>query len=200
LSVNLLYPSEADVIPPIPGLSYRPEYITPGEEQALVTAIDAATWNTSWERRRQPYGVSYGPQSGARLEIPIWGRTLIERMQSEGVCDRPFDQMLVNEYLPGQGISLHHDYLPFGHTVASLSLLAPCVMDFRHAGTQRREWIWLAPRSLLVLADEARYEWQHGIARRKADRCDGVRRARARRISVTFRWLQAGHDEQGTVT
>ena len=40
---------------------------------------------------------------------------------------------LVNEYLPGQGIALHLDYQPFDRTVASLSLLSPCVMEFRHA-------------------------------------------------------------------
>ena len=72
--------------------------------------------------------------------------------------------MLVNEYLPGQGIALHRDYEPFGRTVVSLSLLSPCVMDFRHRPTGRRERLLLEPRSLLVLSDEARYDWEHGIA------------------------------------
>jgi alkylated DNA repair dioxygenase AlkB len=44
-------------------------------------------------------------------------------MFQEGISDRVFDQVLVNEYLPGQGIALHRDYLPFDRTVVSLSLL-----------------------------------------------------------------------------
>jgi alkylated DNA repair dioxygenase AlkB len=45
----------------------------------------------------------------------------------------------------------------------------------------------LEPRSLLVLGDEARYEWEHGIARRKTDHWQGGRIFRSRRLSVTFR-------------
>lgn len=124
---------EAQDIPNIPGLSYLPEYVSESEEAALVAAIDAEVWDTSWERRRQPYGSAYGQEAGLGREIPFWGRALAARMHRDGVSNRLFDQMLINEYLPGQGIALHRDYLPFDRTVVSLSLLSPCVMDFRHA-------------------------------------------------------------------
>jgi alkylated DNA repair dioxygenase AlkB len=98
--------------------------------------------------------------------------------------------MLVNEYLPGQGIALHRDYDPFDATVASISLISPCVMDFRRvADGERVAWL-LAPRSLLVLSDEARYQWEHGIARRKNDRWNGRTFPRSRRLSITFRRLK----------
>jgi alkylated DNA repair protein alkB family protein 8 len=45
----------------------------------------------------------------------------------------------------------------------------------------------LPVRSLLVLADDARYLWSHMIPARQSDMVDGVRRSRARRISLTFR-------------
>jgi alkylated DNA repair dioxygenase AlkB len=96
--------------------------------------------------------------------------------------------MLVNEYAPGQGISSHRDYAPFGRTVVSLSLLSPCVMDFRHVPTGRQESLLLEPRSLLALADAARYEWGHGIAPRNGDVWQGMRWERDRRVSVTFRF------------
>jgi alkylated DNA repair dioxygenase AlkB len=96
--------------------------------------------------------------------------------------------MLVNEYLPGQGIAPHRDYAPFGRTVVSLSLLSPCVMDFRHPRTGRKESLLLEPRSLVVLSDEARYEWEHGIAPRKRDAWRGQPVERGRRLSVTFRF------------
>ena len=72
--------------------------------------------------------------------------------------------------------------------MVSLSLLSPCVMDFRHPPTGRAERLLLEPRSLLVLSDAARYEWEHGIAPRKRDVWQGMRVERARRLSVTFRF------------
>ena len=181
--------TDADV-PPVPGLRYLPEYVTRADERALVEAIDALPWNTEWRRRRQPYGAGYG-RGGAAPPIPDWGRLLADRMFADGVTDVPFDQMLVNEYLPGQGITPHRDYAPFGRTVVSLSLLSPCVMDFRHRASGRRERLLLLPRSLLVLSDEARYDWEHGIARRKGDVWHGQQVERGRRLSVTFRFRVA---------
>lgn len=175
--------------PAIPGLEYRANYITAAEESSLVAAIDALPWDTSWQRRRQPYGESYG--GGRRGEkpvaIPQWGRKLIARLEKNGIGGPPFNQMLVNEYLPGQGITLHRDYEPFDRVVVSLSLLSACVMNFRRVSDGQRESLLLEPRSLIILADEARYEWEHGIAPRKSDRWEGQRLARSRRISVTLR-------------
>ncbi len=174
-------------MPAIPGLSYLPDYISEREEAELTAAIDAEPWDSTWKRRRQLYGWSYGRGEGEPRPIPAWGAALAERMHGDGISDRQFDQMLVNEYLPGQGISLHRDYDPFDRTVVSLSLLSPCVMDFRHAKDGRQESMLLEPRSLLVLSDEARFEWQHGIAARKKDRRQGAVIPRSRRLSVTFR-------------
>ena len=103
----------------------------------------------------------------------------------------PFDQLLVNEYLPGQGISLHTDYAPFGPTAVSCSLLPPGVMDFRHRPTGPRASLLLEPRSLRVQTDEARYDWEHGIAPRKRDVWHGLWVERARCLSVTLRFRVA---------
>jgi hypothetical protein len=184
-----LFPLEVrpEDIPNIAGLTYHAAYVTPTEEAELVRIIDAELWDTTWERRRQLYGATYGPGESAERPIPSWGLSLAKRMHREGISQRQFDQMLVNEYEPGQGIALHHDHKPFDRTVVSLSLLSPCLMDFRHPATNERRSLLLEPRSLLVLSDEARHEWQHGIARRKNDRWRGILVPRSRRLSVTFR-------------
>jgi alkylated DNA repair dioxygenase AlkB len=174
-------------LPPIPGLSLLQQYITPVDEIELAALIDGSPWDTTWDRRRQLYGHSYGKAATEPRPIPHWGQALIARMFAEGICDRPFDQMLVNAYLPGQGIALHRDYDPYDRTVVSLSLLAPCVMELRRMADGKRETIWLERRNLLILSDEARYEWEHGIARRKSDRWQGMQVARRRRLSITFR-------------
>lgn len=177
----------------ISGLSYLAEYITEAHELQLVGAIDIGPWDTTWKRRRQLYGASYSSAAGQGTPIPEWGLSLAARMLQQGITDRPFDQMLVNEYLPGQGIALHCDYAPFDRTVVSLSLLSPCVMDFRRLIDPGKHSLLLERRSLLILSDEARYDWQHGIAPRKTDRWQGSRIPRARRLSITFR-ARVGQD------
>ncbi len=184
---TLFYPTgDAADVPAVPGLRYLPGYVTEADERALVEAIDGMPWNTEWKRRRQPYGAGYGG-SGDSAPVPDWGLRLADRVLADRVTDVAFDQMLVNEYAPGRGIASHRDYAPFGRTVVSLSLLSPCVMDFRHAATGRKESL-LEPRSLLVLSDEARFDWEHGIAPRKRDVWQGLRWDRGRRVSVTFRF------------
>ena len=171
----------------IAGLLLRLEYISPETEQKLASLIDEQPWDTSWERRRQPYGRSYGNGQELNPAISDWGLQLIDGFTRDRIGDQPFNQMLVNEYRPGQGIALHRDYAPFDRTVVSLSLLAPCVMDFRCVADGRREHLLLPRRSLLILQDDARYAWEHGIARRKNDRHAGNVIPRARRLSITFR-------------
>jgi len=176
-------------LPPVPGLRYIPEYVTEAEQRALVEVIDRLPWNTEWRRRRQLYGSGRYGSGEATAPIPDWGRRLSDRLHGDGITDQPFDHMLVNEYQPGQGIASHRDYAPYGRTVVSLSLLSACVMDFCHVTTGRREQLLLLPRSLLVLSDEARFDWEHGIASRKRDLWQGMPVSRSRRLSVTFRFL-----------
>lgn len=185
---GLFPPNDTEDIPPVPGLSYVRDYISVEEEKALVAAIDKMPWDTSWQRRRQPYGGAYG-KGGSAPPLPPWGRELAERLRANAISDRQFDQMLVNEYAPGQGIAMHRDYEPYGRTVVSLSLISECVMNFRRRGAEHQETMLLEPRSLLILCDEARYDWEHGIRPRKKDVWRGRRIDRQRRLSVTFRFV-----------
>jgi alkylated DNA repair dioxygenase AlkB len=183
--------------PDIPGLTYLRDYVTADVERALLTAIDAEPWDETWKRRRQVYGAAYGTSRQDYRALPAWSDELVTRLYAEGVSEQLFDHMVVNEYLPGQGISLHRDYEPFGRTVVSLSLLSDCVMDFRRVADAHRESILLERFSLLVLSDAARYEWEHGIAPRKKDRWEGTSLPRKRRVSVTLRQrVRGGHEQQ----
>jgi alkylated DNA repair dioxygenase AlkB len=104
--------------------------------------------------------------------------------------DQEADQVIVNEYRPGQGISPHVDCVPcFGPVVAAISLGSECVMDFTHPGDGASAAVRLAPGSLCVMTGPARYTWRHGIAARKSDPAEHGRRARTRRVSLTFRTI-----------
>lgn len=176
------------VIPAIPGLTYIPDFITQEEHDRLLRYIDAARWSTEWKRRVQPYGESYGSLHSLNAKpIPVWGMELVAQLYREGHTDFLCDQLLVNEYLPGQGISPHVDYNSFDRTVASLSLGSACIMDFEHVETGEKHQLWLEPRSILIMDGEARYQWMHGIAPRKKDVWNGAPFTRGRRVSITFR-------------
>lgn len=60
-------------------------------------------------------------------------------------------------------------------------------MDFLHTVSDAKISILLEPNSILVMSGEARYQWKHGIAKRKKDRYQGVILKRSRRVSFTFR-------------
>ena len=72
--------------------------------------------------------------------------------------------------------------------IVSLSLGSGCVMDFTNKRDKTKKIpVWLAPRSIIVLRDEAIYKWLHGIAPRKSDQWEGQTYERQRRVSLTFR-------------
>ncbi len=100
--------------------------------------------------------------------------------------DRVPEQVIVNEYLPGQGIAMHTDHRGFGLTVCTISLGDDWEMDFSENWDEKRPAL-LHRRSLVLLTGEARSVWQHGIAPRKSEPAKGGRRNRRRRLSLTFR-------------
>src|SRR5262249_42740034 len=105
----------------------------------------------------------------------------------------PADQLIVNEYLPGQGITPHIDCVPcFGPVVVSLSLSSACVMELSRGAEHLS--LLLRPRSLLVLGGEARQAWRHAIVARRSYTWEGVRLPRTRRVSLTFRAVRLSVD------
>lgn len=177
----------------IPGLILREDFIEETMERNLLRLIDAGEWNTDLRRRVQHYGWRYD-YTARRIDtamflgpLPDWLGKIAESMKGEFGGHVP-DQVIVNEYDPGQGISKHIDCRPcFGPEVASLSLGSGCVMEFERKGD--RVPIYLPRRSLVVVQDEARNLWTHAIPARKTDVQEGVRLPRGRRVSLTFRTI-----------
>ena len=98
-----------------------------------------------------------------------------------------FDQLTVNDYMPGQGIPPHVDtHSPFQEVFASLSLKSGATMHFKNQSNNAID-IYLQPRSLMIFSGEARYNWLHSIALRKVDKVEGLLKFRHRRVSLTFR-------------
>jgi alkylated DNA repair dioxygenase AlkB len=171
----------------VEGLTYTEDFISPAEETELLQRLEEVPWSTELQRRVYSFGSQYGPggEKLPRAPLPDWVQALAQRLYDRGLFRPVPDRALANEYLPGQGISPHSDYLDTGDTVASLSLGSSVVMDFARNGVKLP--VWLERRSVVVMHGVARYEWTHGIARRKSDRVASFTVPRSRRVSLTFR-------------
>ena len=112
---------------------------------------------------------------------------MAQRLYAEtGLFDRVPEQVIVNEYEPGQGIAMHTDHPGFGPTVCTISLGDDWEMDFSEDWSEKRPAL-LSRRSCVLLTGESRSAWQHGIAPRKSELTAIGRRTRRRRLSLTFR-------------
>ncbi len=150
-------------------------------------------------RYMQQYGYRYDYtarklDAGAKLgELPNWATSITARLLQKNIFTAAPEQMLVNEYQPGQGIAPHTDRDCFGAVVASLSLGGDCMMRMmpHRRNLQHAFDIVLQRRSLLVLHGESRDLWRHSIAARSSDSQNGCRIRRQRRVSLTFRNVPA---------
>lgn len=187
-------PSSA-TIDRVEGLLYVADFVSAREEQRLLKIIDEATWSPELKRRVQHYGYRYDYlKRGLSHEdylgpIPAWAHELAQRLVEHRIFHSPPDQVIVNEYMPGQGIAAHVDRETcFGDVVASLSLGSRTVMEFTRSG--ERLDVPLAPHSVVALRGAARYLWRHGIIGRRSDRINGQVLERSRRVSLTFRTVR----------
>ena len=183
-----------EAIATISGLQYVENYIDERQHDWALARIDERQWLNDLKRRVQHYGFKYDYRArkvnhDMRIgELPEWLNRLSKKLYKDGHMPEVADQVIVNEYLPGQGISSHIDCEPcFKDTIVSLSLGSDCVMDFTNKSDKKKIPVWLAPRSLVVLSGEARDTWLHGISARKSDEWDGQKYERKRRVSLTFR-------------
>lgn len=159
------------------GLELKENYISPEKEQELIEIINSLPWLADLKRRVQHYGYKYDYKTKGNLEYLGELPAFLKEIE----VGFKFNQVIVNEYLPGQGISPHIDLGVFGDTIASLSLGSSCIMEF--AKSFAKIPLFLPPQSLLKLSGEARYNWKHSIPARKQD--NGI--PRQLRISLTFR-------------
>ena len=181
----------------VPGLQFLPSFLTPEQEADCVSRIDAAEgqWLNDLRRRVQHYGWRYDYKARAVTPdmhigaLPDWLADLAKRLYDEtGLFDRVPEQVIVNEYEPGQGIATHIDHPGFGPTVCTISLLDDWEMDFSENWKDKSPAL-LHRRSCVLLTGDARSVWQHGIASRKQEYSESgkLERQRSRRLSLTFR-------------
>ena len=98
-----------------------------------------------------------------------------------------FNQMIVNQYAPGEGLAPHVDLDAFADGVAVVSLRSTVVMDMYPPGSSRdripgassAKPVWLRPGDVMFLSRAARWEWRTA-SRRAMPIPWRVRRGKAR--------------------
>ena len=97
----------------VPGMRYLRSFLSPDEQDEFIRRIDEneSAWLTDLSRRVQQYGWRYDYQARAITSdmrigpLPDWLQALAQRLYDEtGLFERPPEQVIVNEYEPGQGL------------------------------------------------------------------------------------------------
>jgi alkylated DNA repair dioxygenase AlkB len=166
------------------GLTYEKDFLSEQEEINITDFLHTIEWDITLQRRTQHYGYKYDYHIKNKLvdtvPIPDELQYVVERLHDK--YQVRFNQLIVNEYEPGQGISPHIDNMVlFDDTVISISLGSSCIMKFTK-GDETHD-VLLERRSLVCLQGDARKKWKHSIPARKRDN-DIERMVR---ISLTFR-------------
>ncbi len=200
----------------IPGLYYIPNFLSKAEQDMVISTLDNSHWEKIIRRRQQFWGIQYYHTTHNIKAIQPVDHTesldinkfqwLLNKITETTFRDR-YDifqtewpnQILVNEYVENFGISTHFDdSFAFGKCIVTISLLQPIVMTFRkplhptnHCTTLVEEKeIILEPNSCLIMSKDSRYNWRHGITRRRRFEYNGEeikRNLDYRRISLTIR-------------
>ncbi|CAB3228831.1 unnamed protein product [Arctia plantaginis] len=198
------------------GLLLLNNFITIDEEASFLKLFNWNPESSNLKHRQvKHYGFEfrYGSNdvdlsSPLKEKIPKECDVLWQRLKEHGFNLGTPDQLTINKYSPGHGIPAHVDkHSPFEDTILSLSLGSDVVMDWRHHSGKYVP-VLVQSRSLLVMQDEARYDWQHGIQPRTYDPVIEHRRSddskntirvitsdttpRQTRVSLTFRWTRTG--------
>jgi len=176
----------------VPGLFLHPDFISKSLEEELMAEIDARPWLVDYDRRLQYYGYRNeleAPYDLVKFLVAIPPKTykLSQELAEQKILEYQPDQVIINEYSPGQGIRPHKDRNYFDNQICGINLGSGCVMKFKKIAGGDVIDVEIPRRSLYVMQDEGRYKWNHSIPPRKKDKIDGNVQHRERRLSITYR-------------
>lgn len=171
-----------------PGLKLAFEAIPPAEEAALIALIEAAdltcsAYDPGNSRASASFGWKYDFLSDSFVPcgaIPEGFQALAETAAAfAGLARDDLAECLLNRYAPGAVIQPHCDK-PVWERVIGVSLGTPATMVFRDPRSGEERPVVLPPRSMYLLAGDARHVWHHALPPMHDTR-----------YSITFRSLSA---------
>jgi alkylated DNA repair dioxygenase AlkB len=171
------------------GFGYVSEFLSAAEEQELLEHIRVLPMQEAqykeWRARRRvvSYGGRYDYTRNVLTpapQIPQFLQELRARAASwAGIPTARILDALIAEYRPDTALGWHRD-VPQFEEVLGISLLGHARLRFRPWPPKRAQRtvcaVELAPRSVYVLRNAARWQWQHAVSP-----------TRQLRYSITFR-------------
>jgi alkylated DNA repair dioxygenase AlkB len=177
------------------GFSYKEDFISAEEEKNLLKQISNIELHAfvfqGFEAKRKvaSFGFDYSFEKKDLAKgkpIPSSFDWLVKRVADQlQVTPNDIAEVLVIEYPIDAVMNWHRDAPPFG-MIAGISLLSDCTFKLRpqEKTKQTRKSVISIPvrrRSLYIMRDQSRSEWQHSVAPVKTVR-----------YSITFRTLAKG--------
>lgn len=196
---------------------YLPDFISAQEESEIlhkVYSVPKPKWTQLKNRRLQNWGGIPHVKGMIPEKIPEWLQKYIDKINALYVFKETNlpNHVLINEYLPGQGIMSHVDGPLFYPVISTINCGSHAFLRFhpnikddseKYLKTECETFtLLLEPRSLLVLQHELYTDYMHGIDGTKADVVDdtvknlelcekkydlGQQLPRTTRISLTIR-------------
>lgn len=161
-----------------PTVYYIPNFINKDHENTILHHVYSAPkpkWTCLSNRRVQDYG-GVPHKNGMIVEkIPYWLEEYMEKIDQIGLFEgHKTNHVLVNEYLPGQGIMAHSDGPLFYPTITTISCGSHTVLEFVKNNESREKVcdLLLQQRSLVIIKDDMYSEYLHSISERLEDTID----------------------------
>lgn len=160
------------------GFTYVADFITVEEESELIHQIKNIELRNlnfqGYEAKRKVASFGFDRSFEKRVltkgeQIPQEFEWLVKKVAStQRIETSKIAELLITEYPEGSVINWHRDAPPFD-TIIGISLLSDCTFRFRphDKAKQNRKSIISFPvvrRSVYVIKDEARSEWEHSIS------------------------------------
>lgn len=154
---------------------YIPNFINADEETHIlkhVYSVPKPKWTCLSHRRLQEYGGVPHQKGMIPEKIPEWLQKYVDKVTVLDIFDgnKP-NHVLVNEYLPGQGIMAHTDGPLFYPTVTTISCGSHTLLEFFENNVSRAKIcdVLLERRSLIVLQHDMYTKYLHSINDTKED-------------------------------
>lgn len=185
----------------VPGLYYCKKVISPLDSLDIINRLDTnGNWtplsNAKTSRKVQHYGYFYNYTTydihQKALDMPDFVAklrdTLTDKCRELQLLDDDFvfNQCIINNYEPGEGIHSHKDLCKFGPVIGCFTLGSGATMRFTNDDDKIVD-LYTENGSLYIMSDDARHDWKHAMPSQKYDMVQGVKINRGRRVSVTFR-------------
>uniref|UniRef100_G1RLP2 Probable RNA/DNA demethylase ALKBH6 n=2 Tax=Nomascus leucogenys TaxID=61853 RepID=G1RLP2_NOMLE len=186
--VPALEPFRVEQAPPV--IYYVPDFISKEEEEYLLRQVFNAPkpkWTQLSGRKLQNWGGLPHPRGMVPERLPPWLQRYVDKVSDLSLFGGlPANHVLVNQYLPGEGIMPHEDGPLYYPTVSTISLGSHTVLDFYEPRRPEDDdpteqprppprpttSLLLEPRSLLVLRGPAYTRLLHGIAAARVNALD----------------------------